>query len=98
MGAETNTSHVPMDSFIDPRDNLAPGANKLAARVTTNPEDLADLHRLCREGRLYEVERWIRIGRPLQIAQGTPVKGARMTPALEIAVPAGNHALIFLLL
>src|SRR5947208_1999454 len=98
MGAETNISHVPMDSFIDPRDNLAPGANKLAVRVTTNPEDLAELHRLCREGRLYDVERWIRAGRPLQIAQGTLVKRTRLTSALDIAVQTGNHALVFLLL
>src|SRR5437879_3911816 len=87
-----------MDAFIDPRDDLAPGANRPSARTTTEPEELVELHRLCREGRLYDVERWIRVGRPVQIAQGTPVKRARVTSALEIAVQAGNHALVLLLL
>src|SRR5712691_6057481 len=87
-----------MNAFIDPRDALAPGAHKSPARTATEPGELAELHRLCREGRLYEVERWIRIGRPVQIAQGTLVKRTRVTSALEIAVQAGNHALVLLLL
>src|SRR2546428_5468611 len=87
-----------MTAFIDPRDALAYGASKLPARTTMEPEELAELHQLCREGRLYDVERWIRVGRPVQIAQGTPVKRARVTSALEIAAQSGNHALVLLLL
>jgi ankyrin repeat protein len=98
MGAETNASHVSMDAFVDPRDDLHPGASNPPARTTTELEKLAELHRLCREGRLYDVERWIRAGRPLQIAQGTAVKRSRLTSNLEVALKAGNHALIVLLL
>src|SRR5947208_7504357 len=87
-----------MDAFIDPRDQVTPGLSKSPARTTTDREELTELHRLCREGRLYDVERWIRVGRPVQIAQGTPVKRARATSALEIGVHAGNHALVLLLL
>lgn len=87
-----------MHTFIDPRTIPTPAANRSPARTTTETEELAELHRLCREGRLYDVERWIRDCRPLQIAQGTPVKRARATSALEIAVQAGNHSLVSLLL
>src|SRR5262249_8423807 len=54
--------------------------------------------RLCREGRLYDVERWIQAGLPLQVAQGTRVKGRHLTSALEIALESRNHALVLLLL
>src|SRR2546428_13038862 len=87
-----------MDPISDPRDILGPRSDKPPARTTMEPEEVAELHRLCREGRLYDVERWIRTGRALQIGQGTPVKRARVTSALEIAVQAGNHALVLLLL
>src|SRR5438067_2329873 len=83
---KSNGSHIPMNAFIDPRDDLGLGANRPPARTTTAPEDLTELHRLCREGRLYDVERWIRAGRPLQIAQGTLVKRPRLTSGLDIAV------------
>jgi hypothetical protein len=86
------------DIIMDPRNDLAPGAHKPPARTAADPAELAELHRLCREGRLYDVERWIRAGRPVQIVQGTPVKRARVASALEIAVQSGNHALVFLLL
>src|SRR5437879_2139118 len=97
MGAEgTPASHSSMPIFADPRDNVVPGAERLRPRTTTEPAELADLNQLCREGRLYDVERWIRDGRPLQLAQGTPVKRARATSALEIATQGGNHALVLL--
>ena len=57
-----------MDAFIDPRDDPAPDANNPPARTTTEPEELVELHRLCREGRVYDVERWIRAGRPFEVA------------------------------
>ncbi len=66
--------------------------------MTSEPEKLAELHRLCREGRLYDVERWIKFGRPLQLAPGTPVRPRPRSSALEIALEDGNHALVLLLL
>jgi len=87
-----------MNAFIDPRGALAPDANKPPARTAMELGELAELHQLCRAGRLYDVERWIRVGRPIQMAEGTLVKRVRVTSALEIAVQSGNHALAFLLL
>lgn len=91
-------AETPVDTFVDPRNDPAPVKNKPPPRTTAATEELAQLHRLCREGRLYEAERWIRAGRPLQITPGTPIKRARATSALEIAVQTGNHALVYLLL
>lgn len=87
-----------MNGFIDPRANTDPGAQKLPPRTTAEPDRLAELHRLCREGRLYDVERWIQEGRPLQVAAGTQVGRRRVASALEIALESQNHALILLLL
>src|SRR5512143_228484 len=87
-----------METFVDPRGDPRPDETRPSARMTTEPEDLAELHRLCREGRLYDVEHWIRIGRPLQIVQGTPLKRAQATSALDIALQTGNSALSLLLL
>jgi len=62
------------------------------------PQDLRALHQLCREGRLYDVERWIAEGRPLQLASAAILKGTRPKTALQIALETGQHSLGLLLL
>ncbi len=87
-----------MNRFIDPRTNPDPSADRPPARTTGDPEQLEELHRLCREGRLYDVERWIAEGRPLQPAE-PPTGGARRKKTvLETALKQQNHALTLLLL
>jgi hypothetical protein len=54
--------------------------------------DAKELVRLCRAGRLYEVESWIRVGRPLTVP-----REVRTTP-LDVALDTGFHSLIELLL
>lgn len=61
-------------------------------------EDVRPVHRMCREGRLYEVERWIAEGKPLQVAPTGLSKGSRPKSALQIAIESGQHSLVFLLL
>ncbi len=61
-------------------------------------EDLRALHQLCREGRLFDVERWIAEGKPLQLAPEAVRKGTRPKTALQIALESGQHSLAFLLL
>lgn len=85
-----------MHEFIDPRIENCPSADTRRSRTTTVVEDLAELHELCHEGRLYDVERWIADGRPLQAAEG--MTRGRLASALEIALDAGNHSLALLLL
>ncbi len=72
-----------------------PTKNRLLAQSL---EELKPLHQLCREGRLYEVERWISDGRPLQVEPAAIVKGTRPKTALQIAIETGQHSLTRLLL
>jgi len=53
---------------------------------------------MCREGRLYDVERWIAEGKPLQLSPEAIRKGTRPKTALQIALEDGQHSLAFLLL
>jgi hypothetical protein len=48
-----------MSRFVDPRSNPDPSAGRPSVRLTDDPEELEELRRLCREGRLYKVECWI---------------------------------------
>jgi hypothetical protein len=52
---------------------------------------------MCRERRLYDVERWIAEGKPLQLAPDAILKGTRPKTALQIALEGGQHSLAFLL-
>lgn len=61
-------------------------------------DDLRALQQLCRDGRLYDVERWIAEGHPLQLASEALRKGTRPKTALQIAIETGQHSLIQLLL
>ena len=85
-------------SFIDPRTHPSPSAPKPSPRTTTDPARLADLERLCRAGRLYDVEDWIRRGEPLQLAPGITQRGRRVSSAMDVAMDTGNQALVLLLL
>jgi len=62
------------------------------------PDDLRPLLQLCREGRLYDVERWIAEGMPLQLVPEAIRKGTRPKTALQIALETGQHSLSLLLL
>ncbi len=74
-------------------------ANKDGDRgLAQSLDDLRPLHQMCREGRLYEVERWIADGKPLQLAPETILKGSRPRTALKIALESGQHSLASLLL
>jgi hypothetical protein len=85
-----------LHAFIDPRLQPAPSADRPPARTTTRADELAELRKLCIDGQLYEVERWIQTGRPLQVDE-TLTKG-RARSALEETLEAGNYALTLLLL
>ncbi len=87
-----------MSTFVDPRDDPRPATSIAQARTTADPAELAELTRLCREGRLYDVERWIRSGRPLQLAGDVRPTRRRAVSALEAALDAEDHALVLLLL
>jgi hypothetical protein len=87
-----------MTTFIDPRSRPNPATATTPARTTKQVDSLAELHQLCREGRLYDVEVWIQEGRPSQLAEKADVGRRRVSSALEIALGRQDHALALLLL
>jgi hypothetical protein len=58
-------------------------------------DERKELVRLCRAGRLYELEEWISDGKPLDISSST--KRGRQKSLLEIAVDVGFHSLVELI-
>lgn len=86
-------------TWIDPRSHPRAAASLGGTRTTTDPGALLELHGLCRAGRIYEVEDWIRADGPLQLLpQAGAIKGRRPASALEIALQCGTWALVLLLL
>jgi len=68
-----------MVTFIDPRTDPKACVTKPAQRTTTDLDVRAELHALCRTGRLCDVERLIQAGRQLQAVQGITVSAPRTT-------------------
>ncbi len=60
------------------------------AAFSRAPEDTKELVNLCRTGRLYEIERWIAAGKPLNVP-------AKYGSLLQVAVQTGFHSLIELI-
>ncbi len=81
-----------MTTFIDPRSDPKPPA-ELTRQPATDEADLAELVQLCKTGGLYDVERWIKSGRPLQVILGASVKRQRVRSVLEVVLECQNHAL-----
>ncbi len=85
-----------MSSFVDPRTHPQPPAVLATRELAASLDQIEGLHQLCRQGRLYEVEDWIKAGRPLQLQTGAP--GRRAETALQIALKTGQRSLLLLLL
>jgi hypothetical protein len=60
-----------MPTFADPRANPSDSANRASPRLTESSEELTEVYRFCRGNRLYDVERWIQVDRPLQLSKGS---------------------------
>jgi len=88
----------PMATFVDPRSEPVANPDRPRPRLTAAPEELTELHRLCRDNRLYDIERWIQANRPLQLSIEAASVRRRVPSALEIALKDGNQALVLLLL
>jgi hypothetical protein len=65
-------------------------------RASTSDE-LVPLLALCREGKLFEVQDWIRQGRPVALQEDVGARGASRNP-LRIAIDSGFHSLVEILL
>lgn len=82
--------------LVDPRRSPEPPQEQQPARLASSFDELAELLRLCREGRLYDVERWIANRAPLQVAN--PTGAARRWSPMGVALERRDHALTLLLL
>jgi hypothetical protein len=69
----------------------------MAAAVTSNPADLEPLIRLCRQGKLFEVQEWIRDGSPIALSAEIARKKPKRNP-LRTAIDEGFHSLVQVLL
>ena len=86
-----------MTAFVDPRLYPEPPA-RLSREPAAHGDELRDLVRLCGAGRVYDVERWIQEGRPIQaLCYKTPRKPAIESP-LHAAVRTNHRDLVVLLL
>jgi hypothetical protein len=86
-------------SYIDPRTAALGHSDPQHARFADGWEELQGLHEQCVAGRIYDVERWIANGQPIQMSASTlPSRGRKRQTALEIAIDSGSHSLVLLLL
>jgi len=84
--------------WVDPRTEPEPPSVSIELRVAEDEADIAELMALCKKGRIYEVERWIREGRPLQVQLEGNGSWRRPKTPLKIAIETGQYDLALLLL
>lgn len=89
-------SDPPDSEWTDPRQDPKPPAPRTSRPLASSPDELVELVSLCRAGRIYAVEGWIRSGRPLQTRSGPSRRSTRT--ALQVAIQARFHDLALLLL
>jgi len=65
-----------------------------ASSIPVLPGNAKELVQLCRAGRLYEIEKWIAAGRPLDVPAA---KNRKSKTLLQIAVNTGFHSLVELI-
>src|SRR5437879_2045553 len=86
-----------MTPFIDPRLHPDPPA-PVTREPVADAEELRELVQLCQAGRVYDAERWIQEGRPIQaLNYRTPKRRTIETP-LHAAVRTRHGDLVLLLL
>src|SRR5574341_1490908 len=86
-----------MTEFVDPRSNPEPPP-RVSRDSAAHGEELRELIGLCVAGRVYDVERWIQEGRPIQaLTYRRPKKAAVVSP-LRTAIRKKHLDLVLLLL
>ena len=86
-----------MTEFVDPRSNPEPPA-RVSREPAAHGEELRELVHLCAAGRVYDVERWIQAGKPIQaITYKRPGKASVLSP-VRTAIHKKHGDLVLLLL
>jgi len=86
-----------MTHFVDPRTNPEPPP-QVSRQPAAHGEELRDLIAACLAGRVYDVERWIQAGRPIQALDYKRPKRSPVVSPLRAAIGRGNRDLVLLLL
>ena len=86
-----------MSAFVDPRLHPEPPA-RVSREPAANAKALRELVQLCLAGRVYDVERWIQEGRPIQALSYTTPKNRTVEGPLRAAVRTKHRDLVLLLL
>jgi hypothetical protein len=83
--------------FVDPRSDPEPPA-KVFREPAAHGEELRELVQLCLAGRVYDVERWIQEGRPIQATTYKRPRKAPVVSPLRTAIRKRHRDLLLLLL
>jgi hypothetical protein len=86
-----------MIEFVDPRSNPQPSA-RVSREPAAHGDDLRELVRFCANGCVYEAERWIYQGRPIQALNYKVPKRGTLESPLRAAVRTKHRDLVLLLL
>jgi hypothetical protein len=86
-----------MTEFIDPRSNPQPPA-RVSREPAAHGEELRELIQLSLAGRVYDVERWIQDGKPIQALNYKRQGKAPVVSPLRTAVRKKHRDLVLLLL
>src|SRR6267378_2148042 len=86
-----------MIQFVDPRSNPAP-PSRVSREPAAHGDELRELVRFCANGCVYEAERWIQQGRPIQALNYKVPKRGTLESPLRTAVRTKHGDLVRLLL
>lgn len=98
MGASAAMEDPSTTAFIDPRHSPDPPCRVTTPAPAPEPAALEELLDLCRAGRIYAVETWIRAGKPIWLDAGPKRPGRPPQTPLGIAIESGQYDLTVLLL
>ena len=93
-----NASRTGPALWVDPRDHPDPPLRVAPRPPAPDASGLIELVRLCREGHIYEIERWIRDGKPIQALDYRTSASHHLQTPLQIAIETRQHDLARLLL
>jgi len=83
---------------VDPREHPDPPLRVPPRPPAPDSSGIAELVRLCREGHIYEVEKWIRDGKPLHALDYRTSGSHHLQTPIRIAIETRQHDLARLLL
>src|SRR3989442_8509554 len=86
-----------MNEFVDPRWNPEPPA-RVSREPAAHGDELRELIQLCLAGRVYDVERWIQGGQPIQALTYKRPRKASVVSPLRTAIRKKHRDLVLLLL